>query len=212
MTSRYPLVLNGTSIQELQSGDTLTGYAASGSNSDITSLSGLTTPLSVAQGGSNNTTFTTTSGGTAGLVFYDGTKLTNGATVTNVGYNDGTSTFYANNVIFSGNATFNRYTETVFTSNTGSSITLALTNGTVQILTMNASPTITFPTATAGAGFTILLKQDYAGSRSPTWSSNVMWPSNTAPTVTSTANKGDKFTFVGDGTYWWGSVAGQNYL
>jgi hypothetical protein len=51
MTSRYPLVLNGTTIQELQTGDTLTGFASSGANSDITSLSGLTTPLSPSQGG-----------------------------------------------------------------------------------------------------------------------------------------------------------------
>jgi len=56
MTARYPLVINGTQVQELQSGDTLTGQAASGANSDITSLSGLTTPLSIAQGGTNSTT------------------------------------------------------------------------------------------------------------------------------------------------------------
>ena len=55
MAARYPLVINGTQVQELQSGDTLTGQAASGANSDITSLSGLTTPLSVAQGGTNAT-------------------------------------------------------------------------------------------------------------------------------------------------------------
>ena len=34
----------------------ITGYAASGANSDITSLSGLTTPLSVGQGGTGATT------------------------------------------------------------------------------------------------------------------------------------------------------------
>lgn len=58
MTARYPLVLNGTTIQELQSTDTLAGQAASGANSDITSLTGLTTALSVAQGGSGATTLT----------------------------------------------------------------------------------------------------------------------------------------------------------
>jgi len=55
MTSRYPLVLNGTTIQELQTGDTLTGFASSGANSDITSLTGLTTPLSPSQGGTGVT-------------------------------------------------------------------------------------------------------------------------------------------------------------
>jgi hypothetical protein len=55
MTARYPLVLNGTTIQELQTGDTVAGMAASGANSDITSLTGLTTALSVAQGGTGAT-------------------------------------------------------------------------------------------------------------------------------------------------------------
>ena len=58
MTARYPLVLNGTTIQELQTADTLAGQAASGANSDITSLTGLTTALSVGQGGSGATTLT----------------------------------------------------------------------------------------------------------------------------------------------------------
>ena len=53
MTARYPLVLNGTTIQELQSGDTINGYAQ----------------LSSAQ------TFT---GGQAGSI----TALTDGATIT----------------------------------------------------------------------------------------------------------------------------------
>lgn len=59
MTARYPLVLNGTTIQELQATDTLAGLsgsAASGANSDITSLSALTTPITIAQGGTNATT------------------------------------------------------------------------------------------------------------------------------------------------------------
>ena len=60
MTARYPLVLNGTNIQELQTGDTVAGLAESGANSDITSLTGLTTALSVAQGGTGVTTSTGT--------------------------------------------------------------------------------------------------------------------------------------------------------
>jgi hypothetical protein len=73
MTSRYPLILNGTTIQELQTGDTLTGFASSGSNSDITSLSGLTTALTVAQGGSGATTLT-------GVVKGNGTSAFTAAT------------------------------------------------------------------------------------------------------------------------------------
>jgi hypothetical protein len=73
MTARYPLVLNGAAIQELQTGDTVTGLAASGANSDITSLSGLTTALTVAQGGSGATTLT-------GVVKGNGTSAFTAAT------------------------------------------------------------------------------------------------------------------------------------
>jgi|688.fasta_scaffold02316_31 hypothetical protein len=69
MTARYPLVINGTQVQELQSGDILTGQAASGANSDITSLSGLTTALSVPQGGSGVATLTGIVKGNGTLAF-----------------------------------------------------------------------------------------------------------------------------------------------
>ena len=51
MTARYPLVLNGTSIQELQTGDTLAGVSV-----DLTSQ--VTGILPVANGGTNNAYFT----------------------------------------------------------------------------------------------------------------------------------------------------------
>jgi len=106
----------------------------------------------------------------------------------------------------------NGYTEEVATANTSTAYTIDLANGSVQILTLTGNCTYTFPTATAGKSFTLFQKQDGTGSRTVTWPASVKWPSGTAPTITSTASKGDKFVFTGDGTYWWGSVAGQNYL
>jgi len=108
------------------------------------------------------------------------------------------------------NLTIVNYTETLYDVNTGAAITINLANGTVQKLTMNASPTITMPTAVAGKSFVTMLKQDATGSRTPTWST-VTWPSGTAPTVTSTANKTDIFSFFSDGTNWYGTTIGQNY-
>lgn len=104
------------------------------------------------------------------------------------------------------------YTEETVTANTGTAYTIDLANGTLQILTLTGNCTFTFPTATAGKSFTMFLKQDATGGRTVTWASSVKWPASTAPTITSTASKGDKFVFTADGTYWWGSVAGQNYL
>ena len=106
----------------------------------------------------------------------------------------------------------NGYTEEVATANTSTAYTIDLAGGSVQILTLTGNCTFTFPTATAGKGFTLLLLQDATGSRTVTWPAAVKWPASTAPTITSTASKGDKYVFVGDGTYWWGSNAGQNYL
>jgi len=122
-----------------------------------------------------------------------------------------TSQTLTNKTIEAGTFT-NGYTEETVTANTSTAYTVDLANGSVQILTLTGNCTFTFPTATAGKGFTMLLKQDGTGSRTVTWPSSVKWPASTAPTITSTASKGDKFVFVGDGTYWWGSNAGQNYL
>ena len=109
------------------------------------------------------------------------------------------------------NPTITNYTETPFSANSSTAITLALTNGTVQIITLTGNATITMPAVVSGKSFTILLKQDGTGSRTVTWAATVQWPSGTAPTITSTASKMDKYVFISDGTYWYGSTAGQNY-
>jgi hypothetical protein len=105
----------------------------------------------------------------------------------------------------------NGYTEEVATANTSTAYTIDLDNGSVQILTLTGNCTFTFPTATAGKSFILLLKQDGTGSRTATWPSAVKWPAGTAPTITSTASKLDKYIFTADGTNWYGSDAGKNY-
>jgi hypothetical protein len=108
------------------------------------------------------------------------------------------------------NPTVTNYTETLYTANTSTAITVSLANGTVQQLTLTANATITMPTAAAGKSFVIMLKQDATGSRTVTWST-VAWPSGTAPTITSTANKMDMYSLFSDGTNWYGVTVGQNY-
>lgn len=108
------------------------------------------------------------------------------------------------------NPTVTNYTETPYTANSSTAITLALTNGTVQIITLTGNATVTMPTATSGKSFILYLKQDGTGSRTVTWST-VKWPGGTAPTITSTASKQDIFSFFADGTNWYGATVGQNY-
>jgi hypothetical protein len=153
-----------------------------------------------ATGGANLTVGTTTvTGGTSGYALFNNagtlgnTNTLTSFTVSAVTVNDG-------------------YTEETVTANTSTSYTISLTDGTFQILTLTGNCTFTFPTATAGQSFMMFLKQDATGSRTVTWPAVVKWPSSTAPTITATASKGDKFVFTADGTNWLGSVAGQAYL
>jgi hypothetical protein len=113
--------------------------------------------------------------------------------------------------VTSNNITLTSYTETAFTANSSTAITLNITaNGTVQIITLTGSATITMPAAVAGKSFIMYLKQDATGSRTVTWST-VKWPAGTAPTITATASRQDIFSFFSDGTSWFGTTVGQNY-
>ena len=109
--------------------------------------------------------------------------------------------------------TITDYIETYY--NIGTVTTAASPNlayGTMQTLTLTASTTctVTMPTATAGKSFILLVRQAAStGNGAVTWSS-VKWNSTGTPTVTTTAGKMDVFTFVADGTNWYGSYS-QGY-
>ena len=107
------------------------------------------------------------------------------------------------------NPTITNYTETRYTANSSTAITLNLANGTMQDITLTGSPTITMPTPAAGKSFLLLLRTG-TGSFTVTWST-VKWAGGTAPTITSTASRMDIFSFFSDGTNWYGVTAGQNY-
>ena len=135
MTSRYPLVLNGSQIQELQSGDTLTGltgFAASGTNSDITSLSALV-----------SYTETIYSLGTSGTISLDpanGTIQTCNAsgdiTFTNASFNAGQSLTL---IINGGNAhTITWPSPTAWVSSTGNTAPTLTANSVVAFWKTNA--------------------------------------------------------------------------
>jgi len=104
------------------------------------------------------------------------------------------------------NPTVTNYVESVVAiGNSGTAQTLLLTNGTVQTVTMTGNCTFTMPTATAGKSF-ILIVSTGAGGFTGTFTS-VKWPSNTAPTLTTTATRWDILTFFADGTNWYGTFA-----
>jgi hypothetical protein len=108
------------------------------------------------------------------------------------------------------NPTVTNYIETVVAIGTvTSSHTLVLTSGTVQTATLTASTACTFtmPTATAGKSFILLLKQAASTGNGTATFTGVKYSAVAGtPTVTATAGKMDIFSFVADGTNWYGNV------
>lgn len=157
----------------------------------------------------NNMTFANVTINSVATAFPNNFLANSTSTLGNATITLGSTTSNVGNLTLT-NVTVTNYTETLYTANTSTAITVALTNGTVQQLTLTGNATITMPTATAGKSFVIMLKQDGTGGRTVTWST-VVWPGGTAPTITSTASKQDIFSFFADGTSWYGATIGQNY-
>ena len=174
-------------------------------NSDLDTIDALFDAgpvLKVSKGGSGAATLT-------GILKGNGTSAFTAVTApsgTIVGTTD-TQTLSAKTLT---NPTVTNYVETPYSANSSTAITLDLTNGTVQIITLTGNATITMPTATSGKSFVMMLKQDGTGSRTVTWST-VKWAGGTAPTITSTASRLDLLSFFADGTNWYGAVISQNY-
>lgn len=174
-------------VPKLDEANTFTGANAYGTPASITltnatglpvgsGVSGLGTGVATALGNTANAT--------GGVVTVDGS-----ATLTNKTLTNPTVTNYVESVVSIGNS--------------GTSQTLALTNGTVQTVTMTGNCTFTMPTATAGKSF-VLIVSSGAGGFTGTFTS-VKWPSNTAPTLTTTASRWDFLAFFSDGTNWYGN-------
>jgi len=79
---------------------------------------------------------------------------------------------------------------------------------------VNGTPTtLVLSSPAVGQQFSILLIQDGTGSCTVgTWFTGIKWAGGSAPTLTTTASKGDLVTFlcVSTGVYW-GMIAGQNF-
>lgn len=109
------------------------------------------------------------------------------------------------------------YSETVYAGgNTGTSQTLAETNGNVQTWDMNGNCTFTMPSGSglqAGTSLTLILTQDGTGGRTGAFT-GVKWAGATTPTLSTGANDIDILTFItfngGSSPVWYGFVAGQD--
>jgi hypothetical protein len=113
------------------------------------------------------------------------------------------------------NPTVTNYTESRFVATvTGNAIRLSLDNGTFQtITTMVGANAITLPALGAGKSLTVQVL--YASTPTTltfaTPAGTLKWPGGTAPTPTLTNTKYDFYTFVSDGTNWYGIQAAANF-
>jgi len=105
-------------------------------------------------------------------------------------------------------STLNISSQTInFPLNSGMNFVLPLTTGITGITFSNA------PTNT----YSFTLRVDYSGAHSIVWPTGtigrVLWPNNTAPTLTTTVGREDFFSFLTytSGQEFFGFTAGQNY-
>jgi hypothetical protein len=95
-------------------------------------------------------------------------------------------------------------------------LTLNIQNGNTFTVSLNANITslsiTNVPTGTNAVSFTLILTAD-GTARTITWPASVKWPGAVAPTLTSTLNKIDVYTFlsVDNGTTWLGMQSGKNF-
>ena len=192
MASRYPLVLNGTAIEELQTGDTVASLVIG------TDVQAYDAELQAISGLAANGLITRTSSSTAAARTITGT--TNVITVTN---GDGVS---GNPTLTTGSLVARTDTAQAFTAAQRGSISTLTDGATITpdfalannyTVTLGGNRTLANPTnLTAGQSGSIFVVQDGTGSRTLAYGSYWDFIGGTAPTLTTTANAVDRIDYV----------------
>lgn len=100
---------------------------------------------------------------------------------------------------------------TLITDTYGSTITFNMLTSGNHTVTLTGNPTLAVSNVSAGQIFSINLTQDATGSRTVTWFSGISWAGGSAPTLTTTASKADRFIFYAmKTTAYQGFIVGQN--
>ena len=101
------------------------------------------------------------------------------------------------------------YSETTLTD--GSTITWNAETQDVAKVTLGGNRTLgAASSATTGQFISLLVIQDGTGSRTLTWNAAYEFAADTAPTLTTTASKGDLFVFRYNGSKWLEVGGNQN--
>ena len=216
MADRIPLIVDSSTnqVKELPAGDSIiladneklkigTGgdlqISHSGTNSVIdNNTGGLYIRNNVAadvggdifiQAKSGETSATFTHDGAVTLMHDNSTRFATTATGISV----------TGNITYSGGSLT---TEDTLTD--GATVTWDVTASPVAKVTLAGSRTLSAPSNPLGSGqyASLLVIQDGTGSRTLTWNAAYEFKDDTAPTLTTTASKGDLFTFRYNGAKW----------
>jgi hypothetical protein len=78
----------------------------------------------------------------------------------------------------------------------GATITFDMSVTDKHIVTLGGNRTLAVTNDQDGQTFMLILKQDGTGSRTVTWFANILWSNGSIPTLTTTADKIDVFSFI----------------
>jgi hypothetical protein len=153
--------------------------------------------------------FTLPAGGSSLAIDDEGSPLTAAATSINFVGSGVTATNSGNDITVTIPDTPIETVNTVASS--GSAVTIPnVTSATINLVTLTANCTLTFPTAAAGKSFTLVLQQDGTGGRTVTWPAGLKWPGGVAPPLTTTANAVDYISFLSPASAWHGFLTGSD--
>ena len=208
MANRFPLIVDSSSqqIKELPDGDSL----LLGDNEKLIIGDGL--DLQLYHDGTNH--YITATGGILNLTNNDVRfKTSGGETMLRAQANGEVELMYDNStkiattttgMSVTGNVVYTGSSLTVEDTLTdGSTITWNAINSPVAKVTLAGNRTITVSNNLGtGQYISVLVIQDGTGSRTLTWNAMFEFKDDTAPTLTTTASKGDLFTFRYNGAKW----------
>tara|TARA_R110000851_G_scaffold258234_3_gene410663 strand:- start:717 stop:1400 length:684 start_codon:yes stop_codon:yes gene_type:complete len=215
MADRIPLIVDSSSnqVKELPAGDSIiladneklkvgTGgdlqISHSGTNSVIdNNTGGLYIRNNVAADVGGDIFIQAKSGETSAKFTHDGA-------VTLMHDNSTRFATTATGISVTGNVTYSGSSVTVEDTLTdGSTVTWNAINSPVAKVTLAGNRTITVSNNLGtGQYISVLVIQDGTGSRTLTWNAMFEFKDDTAPTLTTTASKGDLFTFRYNGAKW----------
>lgn len=200
MADRIPLIVDSSSnqIKELPDGDSITlGDSENikfGDGDDARIFSdgsnGYMRGFLALQNSAGNKDFLSAADGGATTIHHNNSaKIATTATGVSV----------TGNVIYSGGSLTAEGTLT-----DGSTISWDVSTDPIAKVTLAGNRTLAAPSNGLGNGqyISILVIQDGTGSRTLTWNAVYEFASDTAPTLTTTASKGDLFTFRYNGAKW----------